>query len=181
MNKYLFLDIDGVLNSERTVHAYMRLLHAGAIKQKLKESPTPPNPYFDPIAVGLLQRAVKAVDFKIVISSTWRSSLTLEEFHRVFDYYGWDTRGIIVGCTGYEAGIRGVQIKAWLDNRGKFPYEYAIIDDSSDFLDSQLDRCVKTSMDDGLTMDAFRRILVLFGITEQYLDYTLHGDMEYGC
>lgn len=164
MNKYLFLDIDGVLNSERTVAAYRRLTYAGKVKQDI-ECGNSPQPMWDPIAVNLLRAAQQEIGFGIIISSTWRKALSLEDFHKVFDLYGWDTRGIIVGKTGDETGTRGQQIKAWLDAHGKFPYNYCIIDDDSDMLESQQEFFVKTNFRNGLKFEAFVQIFEVFGVT----------------
>lgn len=160
-HRYLFLDVDGVLNSERTVAAYGKLTHAGRVKQDMLTGNTP-EPMWDEVAIKLLRAAQELIGFKIVISSTWRKTFSLQDFHTIFDLYGWDTRGIVVGKTGENVGIRGEQIKAWLDTYGKFPYEYCIVDDDSDMLDSQEGNFVKTSFREGLSYDSFERIFGVF-------------------
>lgn len=162
MNKYLFLDIDGVLNSERSVAAHGRLTHAGRVKEDIILGNTP-DPMWDETAVGLLRTAQETIGFKIVISSTWRRSFALQDFHTIFDQYGWDTRGIIIGKTGDDVGVRGAQIKSWLDTHGAFPYNYCIIDDDSDMLEPQLPFFVRTSFRNGLSYDSFLKIFEVFG------------------
>ena len=95
-NRYLFLDIDGVLNSERTVFAYDKIIHAGMAKHDILLG-KPTLTYFDPIAVMLLKKAQEKIGFKIVISSTWRYTLNKSDFDVIFSEYGWDTTDIIVG------------------------------------------------------------------------------------
>lgn len=163
-SRYLFLDVDGVLNSERTVAAYGKLTHAGRVKQDMLTG-TPIEPMWDLVAIKLLRAAQELIGFKIVISSTWRKSFSLQDFHTIFDHYGWDTRDIIVGKTGDNVGKRGDQIKAWLDTHGRFPYNYCIIDDDSDMLDSQAGNFVKTSFREGLNYDTFESIFDVFGET----------------
>lgn len=165
MTRYLFLDIDGVLNSEATVAAYGKITHCGRVKQDLVDGNIP-EPMWNPISVVLLKAAQEALDFKIVISSTWRSALSLNDFFTIFDLYGWDTRQIIIGKTGNEAGKRGNQIKAWLDAHGKYPYQYCIIDDDSDMLDSQMHYFVKTAFTSGLGFEEFINLFMVFD--EQY-------------
>lgn len=162
MNKYLFLDIDGVLNSERSVAAHGRLTHSGRVKQDLVLG-IEPEPMWDEVAVKLIQTAQEQIGFKIVISSTWRKSFSLQDFHTVFDLYGWDTRSVIVGKTGDEPGIRGAQIKAWLNEQGTFPYHYCIVDDDSDMLEEQEPFHVHTNFRNGLNFDGFLKIFEVFG------------------
>lgn len=166
MNRYVFLDIDGVLNSERTVYAYKRLIYAGMMKDKLSGN-APPNPYFDPVAVNLLRYAQEITEFKIVISSSWRYTFNTDDFHKLFDYYDWDTRNVIIGATGFENGSRGKQIKCWLDNYGKFPYEYVILDDSTDMLDEQKDFFIETDFIDGFSYKNFVDLLKAFGYNNE--------------
>ncbi len=164
MHKYLFLDIDGVLNSERSVAAHGRLTHVGRVKQDMVMGVTP-KPMWDSLAVGLLRAAQEVIGFKIVISSTWRMRLSLQDFHTIFDLYGWDTRDIIVGKTGEESVQRGQQIKTWLNTHGKYPFHYCIIDDDSDMLDCQQPFFVKTNFKNGLSYDCFLKIFEVFGAT----------------
>src|SRR5690606_39253231 len=89
MKKYLMLDIDGVLNSSRTVIVYEGYGHGWE----------PFSPKFDPVAVGLLRKLVEDTDAVIIISSSWRITTTYEQFYTIFDQYGWDTRDIIKGQT----------------------------------------------------------------------------------
>jgi hypothetical protein len=163
MNRYLFLDIDGVLNSERSVAAHGRLTHSGLVKHDMLLGNTP-DPMWDHLAVMLLRTAQAAIGFKIVISSTWRITFSLADFHAVFDLYGWDTRDIIIGKTGTENGPRGQQIKNWLDTHGKFPYQYCIIDDDSDMLEYQQPFFVETRFENGLSYECFVEIFHVFGI-----------------
>lgn len=162
MEKYLFLDIDGVLNSERSVAAYGKLTHANRVKHDMVAG-KPLEPMWDDLSVKLLRVAQEAIGFKIIMSSTWRLSFAIQDFHTIFDVYGWDTRGIIIGKTGAERAIRGQQIKNWLQVHGKFPYTYCIIDDDSDMLPQQESFFVKTNFLNGLSYDKFLCIFDVFG------------------
>ena len=96
----------------------------------------------------------------------------MDEFNLIFADYGWDTSDIIIGKTGFEPVVRGKQIKNWLNNHAKFPYEYCIIDDSSDMLVEQENNFVHTSLDDGLDWKAFNKI---FSVFKEYFDETTVG------
>lgn len=160
-SKYLFLDIDGVLNSERTVFAYKKLVHAGHIKHDILLGLNTKS-FFDPIAVLLLKTAQEQIGFKIVISSTWRYSLGVSDFVAMFKEYEWDTEGVIIGKTDTEGPNRGSEIQRWLENHAKYPYNYCILDDSSDMLDAQLNNFVQTSFEDGFSFDNFEKMFAIF-------------------
>lgn len=161
MNKYLFLDIDGVLNSERSIGDIGKLVHAGRFKRDLTLNGQA-DPGWCESSIRYLRKAQEAVGFKIVISSTWRFTLPVRDFHLAFDYYGWDTRDIIIGKTDEDAGCRGDQIKRWLDNHGKFPFSYCILDDSTDMLDKQMPFFVRTNFTVGLEESEYKDILSAF-------------------
>lgn len=162
MNRYLFLDIDGVLNSEKSVLATNQLIYVNLVKGRMERG-EPLNSCFDPHSVKLLQRAQKELQFKIIISSTWRINMSVQEFHLLFDEYGWDTRDIIIGKTTQDGSHRGTQIQSWVQLYAKHPYAYCILDDSTDFLQEQLRNLVLTTFLHGLDADAFKKIYEVFG------------------
>lgn len=164
MNKYLFLDIDGVLNSYRTLFAFGKYgLSTNIKKQVLLGMPT--DSFFDPIAVLLLKEAQEKIGFKIVISSSWRRTLGVKDFIIMFNEYGWDTNDIIIGKTGTENCIRGQQIKNWLQQNASEPYKFVILDDESDFLPEQNNNLVKTSYSEGFCYNNYKKIFEIFGET----------------
>lgn len=162
-NNWLFLDIDGVLNSERTVHAHQRLIHAGRVKQDILLGKGF-NPLWDPIAIGMLKMSQEPINFKIVISSTWRILFSLEDFHTVFAFYGWNTRGIVVGKTDQEPASRGIQIQRWLQSNANPQDKYCIMDDDNDMLATQQPNFVNVSYEEGLTYNDIRKMHNVFGV-----------------
>lgn len=137
MNKFIFLDIDGVMNSnlfysERTqdkrYDEWIKDQHIawGACN-------------IDPRAVKRLNRITDATKAKIVVSSTWRSDSNLQE---VFTLVG--IKEPIYDVTPYmRSGHRGSEIQEWLDKQTE-PYRYVILDDDSDMLDCQLPYFIQT-------------------------------------
>ena len=93
----LFLDIDGVLNCNRTYHASMHLLPPHPLNDESlcrREVTT-----LDPIAVNMLKRLCMDSHVEIVISSTWRFNYTIEQFKDIFAYYG-------LGGSGPDYGLK---------------------------------------------------------------------------
>lgn len=161
MNRYLFLDIDGVLNSDKTTFAYQKIVHSNLVKHRM-ENNEPLNSMFDPISVLLLLQLQKALGFKIVISSTWRKHLSVQQFHRLFNDYNWDTSEIIIGITPELGNPRGKEIQSWLDSHAKYPYQYCILDDSEDMLESQMPFFVRTTLEHGLDAPSYHKIFRVF-------------------
>lgn len=114
IDKYLFLDIDGVLNSQKFLSTTLGTPY--------------PLDQFDPIAVERLNRIVEETGCKVVISSSWRDNYGLES---VFEKVGLNFP--IHGKTGYDV-CRGKEIANWLKDKKK-PYRYVILDDCDDHID----------------------------------------------
>lgn len=143
--KVLFLDIDGVLNSIRTCHAYLGY-----------PSPHPTHrdwDKFDDVAVHLIRQLCERTECKIVLSSTWRL------------YKGWEDLGEflklpIIGRTPDAiTRRRGYEIDLWLkENQVE---KYAIVDDDSDMEPHQFPYFVQTSNKDGMSFDNFEKLLEL--------------------
>lgn len=126
--KILFLDVDGVLNTYKTGGLYT------LTKTKLK----------------LLQEIVLKTDCKIVLSSTWRKDdYAFRKLIKTLSYRGMQ----IYGKTPVLHNVpRGVEIAAWLEaNAHERVQRYAILDDDSDMLESQLRNFFQTDGDYGLT------------------------------
>jgi hypothetical protein len=171
--KVIFLDIDGVLNSQDW-YVYRR----DAVEM---DSINAQYPFyeFDPRAVERLNRIIRETECKIVVSSSWRSGETIESLQKLFDQVG--IIGEVIGLTphlwctkpyedmdGYRMP-RGCEIDWWLDNHGDFQrinwskeeqikYEgkskvknYIILDDDSDMLYGQREHFIKTPNPTGLT------------------------------
>lgn len=87
MKKYVFLDFDGVLNTER--------YHSVLVNSR-ETCSDPYGPLFDPVAVGNLRRIVEETEAEVVICSSWK----LEGADRMAEM--WRSRkmpGTLAGCT----------------------------------------------------------------------------------
>lgn len=131
MRKIIFLDIDGVLNTQET----LRKSHNGIIG-------------IDPYKVLLLDRIVQATGAEVVLSSSWRKG-HFEELQKGLAVPLLDRTG---NCC---SGIRGVEIHNWLTENVKGfssdgyrkpdDFRVAILDDDSDMLLWQKDHFFQTS------------------------------------
>lgn len=144
--KVLFLDIDGVLNSDDYIAA---VTWAG------EKSRDKYGMVFDPRCELWLKEIIQRTSAKIVISSTWRAS-GLSVMKSL-----WKDRnlaGEVIDVTPFsEQRIRGKEIQMWL-NEHKVD-QYCIVDDDYDMLPYQIDNFVKTDHMFGLTCYDSNRII----------------------
>ena len=163
MNKYIFLDIDGVITTEKS---RWRL-----DKSKLK----------------LLKEIMDKTGAKIVVSSSWRLGsveATKKDLSQVshFQPFPFPFVDDIVGVTVRASNMiihpdgdrefmipRGVEIDNWLrknveDYWNEDSYRYVILDDDSDMLLSQKDNFIQTDSLNGLSRkDVNKAIKILNG------------------
>lgn len=167
MEKYIFLDIDGVL----AVPNLKEIEKTWTLNSNKQE---------------LLGRILKSTGAKIVLSSSWRlhdleeTKLHLNSHNFLFNDY---LIGITIRAyhylekgTGIHLSIpRGVEIKQWIDTKihsdngqnwkrkkiGK-DFNYIILDDESDMLLEHKNHFIKTSSNIGLTeRDVTKAIKIL--------------------
>lgn len=140
MNKFIFLDIDGVMNSN--LFLILKRTQDKRYDEWIKDHPQHiawGACNIDPRAVKRLNRITDATKAKIVVSSTWRSDSNLQE---VFTLVG--IKEPIYDVTPYmRSRHRGSEIQEWLDKQTE-PYRYVILDDDSDMLDCQLPYFIQT-------------------------------------
>jgi hypothetical protein len=147
--KIIFLDIDGVLNSNSFFQSdeYEKLDRWVSM--------------IDEKAVELLNDLIKETNAKIVISSTWRKSLNKEELLEILKSKGFEydildyTPYLVFRDLDYVKGSvpRGCEIQAWLNHNYSHPdsVNYIIFDDDSDMLLSQTQRFIWVDGWHGLT------------------------------
>lgn len=155
--KILFLDIDGVLNSEAYAKKFHEL-HLQELGQHI---------FVDPDAVELVRELCETDHVKIILSSSWRSydlKSTLEDLDRYRDLRPI-LKFIIGVTTSTMSRHRGEEIRRTLDDweilvdrglidpdyRDKGDFQYAIIDDDCDILPTQKGHFVQTDWTVGIT------------------------------
>ena len=159
MKNYLFLDIDGVLNTGR----YSDYL----IENGLCE--TNADGYlFDPEAVQNLEHIIDATDAKIIITSTWRFDSDMQALWHNRNLAG-DVIGVTptiqkekaIGKIKIWYGHRGMEVDKWLQDNATVPYKYAILDDEDDYLPSQSNHLVLTDPMTGITKEVADKVISL--------------------
>jgi hypothetical protein len=157
--KYLFLDIDGVLNTGQ----YSNYL----VENGLCE--TDADGYlFDPEAVQNLEYIIEATDAKIIITSTWRLDGDMQAL-----WHNRNLAGEVVGVTPTVQkekaigkikiwyGHRGMEIEEWFRSNAIVPYKYAILDDEDDYLPHQSAHLILTDPMTGITEDVAEKVISL--------------------
>ena len=139
MNKLIFLDIDGVLNTAN-YQTWRQLLG--------KDISDLHGHLFSPSAVRNLQRLIKWTNAKIILSSSWRLD-GLDVMRRM-----WKERKMpgeiyditpYVNARDYPKFTRGIEINTWLEKNGYLGCPYVILDDIDDFLPEQYNNVVLTN------------------------------------
>jgi len=158
--KLIFLDIDGVLNSDQWDNS-----------EKQNELIYPEN-QFDPKLVSLFNKILSKTTNKIVLTSTWRLEHDLEYMRELFKKVG--IQGEIIDFTpdlkkGNDFVVRGNEILKWCkDNQDVIncrPLDYTdfiIIDDNSDMLLWQSKFFFQTDRLCGLTPTIVKNIIRQF-------------------
>ena len=157
MNKIIFMDFDGVLNTEY----YQELLQFQS-----KPWQDEHGAYFDPNAVKQLERIIDATDADIVVESSWKY-LGLDAMKEP-----WNVRnlpGRIIDITPstrsdeYLLNVdlddfsnkmhhcKGLERSSWLSEKGLSNTRYVIIDDEYVVLESQLSNFILTNPYEGIT------------------------------
>lgn len=153
--KVIFLDIDGVLNSD----AYM--------KKQLDNSSKGIESEIDPATLILLKKAVDTTGAKIVLSSSWRITRKCNELEKFLMKFGIS----LSGKTPYVDGKRGLEIKQYLSENENVE-QYLILDDEifESFDEELVNHLILTKLDqnyhgfgEGLTDKHIKQIVERFG------------------
>lgn len=150
MNEIIFLDCDGVINSEQAFIWNHRLWKAGKVKRNSVGVVCPINMS----NLNYIMEETKNVD--VVISSVWRIGRTLEEMREYLKERGFLFSDRIIGLTANtSSGRRDEQIIKWLEDNNRMQSSFIVIDDETFDLTGVISNVVKTDMRIGLTiMDA---------------------------
>lgn len=139
MRPIIFLDIDGVLKTKRSLKI---------------------NNEADPSCVEALNHLTDTTKAKLIISSSYRLG-AIQYLHK------WGVTGEVTGCTPIlpKPASRGQEIRAWLNDSWLESYEaaraFVILDD--DDMGELSDHLVKTDYETGLTMELAKDAIWLLG------------------
>jgi len=140
--KIIFLDIDGVMNSD---------IYYRNVDRTIKDWAR-----FDPKVVDIIKKLIDEFSAKIVISSTWRfgavqllkNELKKSELIKYL-HKDWKTPQLYPPQKGNE-------IKSWLDLHTDIS-EYVILDDDESILEEQKSKFVKTDLMEGMQKEHYIR------------------------
>lgn len=149
----LFLDFDGVLNSEASFRLEIRK-GTERVCDTLSE-----------IACSNLQQVLeKCPDLRIVVSSTWRLLHSLDDLRVILRRYGVDDTRVIDKTPATLSGERGREIDLWLNDHPKVS-RFVIVDDdpSAHVFDDEVAQkdclSIKTDCTDGLLLSQAESII----------------------
>lgn len=161
--KIAFLDIDGCLNSGRSVLARVGVSDTDDFYEKEAIET------IDPIAVGLVNRLCRKGDVKLVISSTHRCRYD-HDFSELGDYIRQlGIKGQVISVTPLMNMTRGTEVEAWLASSRHNVSEWIIIDDGRDFFKDQLPRLVACDPSVGFSEKNYFDACQLLNISESTL------------
>ena len=141
-DKVIFLDIDGVLATER--------MHSVAKKLWYSDRAYP----FEKHCVKALNQVIEKTNPLIVLSSDWRRVFSLEEINEIFCF-----NKVLKGPSSYTQVLhnREKEIRKYVkDNRLS---KFVIIDDAE--LNCYKERFVRTNAEKGLQINEVKRIVKL--------------------
>lgn len=150
---FLFLDIDGVLNSTRSYLA----LGGFPMPTKIETLQT----HNDPVAVGLIRRLCRIANVKVILSSGWRHRAPFTEIGELLELPVVDQTPVIA-TTDSSNSLRSHEILEYLELHPEVK-QFAIVDDMP--MDNKLvSRSVRTSDYEGLTYDDYTYLCRLFNV-----------------
>ena len=145
MNKkektFIFLDFDGVLNSNRYISD-----NFGSFKAP-KEKTYYILEHLDPLAIKRVNKLLEILNAEVVISTAWRKAFNLETIIEILKSKGFT--GNVIGETKILYTSRGVEIQDWLNENRVAADQIIILDDNNDMLHLS-HRLIRTSFDDGM-------------------------------
>ncbi len=171
--KLLFLDIDGVLNSESsgialgigsparinryTMNKNQELVYYPHSKRSL---------LWSDVSVGILLKIIQEFDYQIVISSSWRHFVeSTKEWEQMFNLYHHGFTGKVYGITpkrsyALDDLTRGSCIEEFLKDCPDQVDDYIILDDNSDMTKTQIEenKFIKINGTYGLCSDEYYKI-----------------------
>lgn len=132
--KVIFLDVDGVLNSDKYLDKTQELNVKGIEKE------------IDINKIKLLKRAVEETDARAVLSSCWRNVKKGQELKQLLASYA-----IVVDSTPFMQNERGREIKKYLEDHKEIE-DFVILDDEifDSYDDELMKKLIKISNGNGM-------------------------------
>lgn len=191
----IFLDFDGVVNTQNPYGFDLCMYWKDKRYPKKKEIEF----NFDPNCITPLKKLIEfcknskgqGIEYKIVVSSTWRMMLDTKDFNAMFQkylhIYPRDYKlNVFLGITDIDNNARGMQIKNYISNFNKNSRkkikDWLIIDDEAyhpSITDYQArDRIFNIDSMIGLNEAYLNRIIKILKSKKEDLEYNLKTGTE---
>ena len=124
MNNIVFLDFDGVVNTIYWSQGPDGVYNQNVFKSGHQE-------LNNKQAIGWLNELYRQCPYDIVVSSTWRMGMSVEELQHLLLKSGLHPDIKVIGKTPVLHTERGEEIQRWIDDHS-FTGNFIIVDDDSD-------------------------------------------------
>lgn len=149
MRRIIFLDFDGVLNTE---------YYQGLLQFQGEQWQGQYGAFFDPRAVRQLKRVIDTTDADIVVESSWKY-LGLEAMQELWRVRNLPGRVIDITPSLTDNASKGEEIATRLSEYATPDARYVIIDDEYVVLDSQIPYLIWTNPYEGLAEEQANRAI----------------------
>ncbi len=167
MVKYIFLDFDGVLNTEQ---------YQAQLALEGKPAKDEYGPLFDPKAVARLSEIVESTKAKIFVISSWSEVLGKDKILEMWEKRGLPGKIRVVFVPDEKCLSMSQWIKACLNRETFLPY--VILDDESQFLPEQEEYLIKVSPVTGISKENIEQAISILNRFDN-LPPRVFDDMDY--
>lgn len=108
-------------------------------------------------AIGWLNELYNKIPYNVVISSTWRMSMTVDKLQKLLINSGFNKNIKVIGKTDVLYQPRGLEIEKWLEDN-HFKGKFIIIDDDSDMC-HLMGNLIRTDCQLGFTIYDYQKAL----------------------
>lgn len=149
--KYLFLDFDGVLNTER---------YQARLQRENKSTTDEYGPLFDPKAIANLRRLLERTEnVDIVIASSWRYLYGRDELNEMWKKRNMPDSICHILPLQSKCASRGEEIAEFLRSFDDIHCSYIILDDEDAFSEEQHANWIRVNPTTGISNDDVERAI----------------------
>ena len=112
-------------------------------------------------AIGWLNELYNKIPYQVVVTSTWRYNMTVEQLQELLTKSGFNPAIKVIGKTPKLFQQRGLEIQQWIDEND-FKGKFIIVDDDSDMC-HLLPFLVRCYGQVGFTIYDYQKALKLLG------------------